>query len=210
MNLFFKFTPLHKEWLILSMLANEQNITQRKIANKLGLSVAMVNTYLEEYQNKGYIHMENISTKNVIYSITKKGEERRKYLNIQYLESVLKVYNEAKEECYRVFKKVVDHGFKNILLYGAGEVAEILLSVLNSEKEKQFRIIGIIDDDESKIGTYLLKKPIIDMASIKDFDYDAILISSYTNNLDIYKKLTDNKEIDINCIIQFFEESYDE
>ena len=210
MNLFFKFTPLHKEWLILTMLANEDNITQRKIANKLGLSVAMVNTYLEKYQNKGYINMENISTKNVIYSITNKGDDRRRYLNILYLESVLKVYNEAKGECFKVFKKIIDHGYKNILLYGAGEVAEILLSVLNNEKEKQFRIVGIIDDDENKIGTYLLKKPIIDIGSIKKFDFDAILISSYKHNADIYKKLSDDKRIDMNCIIQFFEECYDE
>lgn len=210
MNLFFKSTPLHKEWLILTVLSKEKDITQRKIAKELSLSVAMVNTYLEEYQNKGYINMESLSPKNVIYSLTSRGEDRRKYLNIQYLESVLKVYNEAKEECYQIFKKIVDRGYKNILLYGAGEVAEILLSVLNSEKEKKFRIIGIIDDDKDKIGSFLLRKPIIGIDSIKDFEYDAILISSYTNNEAIYEKLKINKNVDMNCVIQFFEEKYDE
>ena len=41
------------------------------------LSVSMVNAYLEDYQNKGYINMECLSSKTVLYSITEKGEERR-------------------------------------------------------------------------------------------------------------------------------------
>lgn len=207
MNLFFKSTPLHKEWSILTLLSKEKNLSQRKIANELGLSVAMVNSYLEEYHSNGLINMENLSPKVVIYSLTDKGEERRRFLNIQYLVSVLSVYNEAKEECYIIFKKVINKGYKNILLYGAGEVAEILLSVLNDVKEKQFRIVGIIDDDNNKIGKFLLKKPIIKIDDINNYDYDAIMISSYSNNDIIYNKLIE-KGFDKNKIIQFFDDKY--
>lgn len=205
MNDFFKSTPLHKEWLILTKLSKENNITQRKIAKDLSLSVAMVNSYLEEYKNKGLIDMKCLSPKNVIYSLTFKGEERKKYLNISYLESVLKVYNEAKEECYQIFKKIVDKGYKNILLYGAGEVAEILLSVFN-DSDEQFDIIGIIDDDVNKIGTLLYGKSIISLNSINDLKYDAILISSYTNNEVIYQKLLNCDNVNMSCVIQFFED----
>lgn len=205
MNDFFKSTPLHKEWLILTKLSKENKITQRKIAKDLSLSVAMVNYYLEDYKNNGLIDMECLSPKNVNYSLTSKGEERKKYLNISYLESVLKVYNEAKEECYQIFKKIVDRGYKKILMYGAGEVAEILLSVFN-DSDEQFDIIGIIDDDKNKIGTFLYGKPIISLNDINDLEYDAILISSYTNNEIIYKKLLKYKNISMNCVIQFFDE----
>lgn len=208
MNDFFKSTPLHKEWLILTKLSKENKITQRKIAKDLSLSVAMVNSYLEEYKNKGLIDMECLTSKNVNYSLTSKGEERKKYLNISYLESVLKVYKEAKEECYQIFKKIVDKGYKNILMYGAGEVAEILLSVFN-DSDEQFDIIGIIDDDINKIGTFLYSKPIISLNDINDLEYDAILISSYTNNEVIYQKLLNYDNIDMNCVIQFFDEKVD-
>ena len=45
----YKPTPLYKKLLILNMLDSDENLTQRMIAKKVGISVSMVNSYLDEY-----------------------------------------------------------------------------------------------------------------------------------------------------------------
>ena len=53
------------------------------------VSVAMVNIYIDEYEEKGLLKRAYSSTKSVTDKITDLGESRIKLLNIQYLESAL-------------------------------------------------------------------------------------------------------------------------
>ena len=63
--------------------------------------------------------------------------------------------------CNFFFNKICEKGFKNILLYGAGEVCEMLLLTLNDSKEKNINVLAVIDDDIKKIGRSLKGKDII-------------------------------------------------
>jgi len=203
-NLFFKPTPLYKEFLILDLIERNQDITQRELSQKLGVAVSMINSYLEEYEKKGYLNRNYISQKIVKYLITKKGVERKKVLNISYLSSSQKIYQSAKENIITFLKQIINKGFRKILLYGAGEVAEILLHTINSDRHLPLKALGVIDDDPSKTNYYLSNVKIMSRESIFNIDHDGILISSYTNNEIIYRKLLEinyNK----NKIIQFFE-----
>ena len=64
-NNFFQPTPLYKEYLVLDMIEKRPNITQRVISEALGVSVSMINYYLDEYEKKGYIKRKYHSTKSV-------------------------------------------------------------------------------------------------------------------------------------------------
>lgn len=203
-NLFFKPTPLYKEFLILDLIERDPNITQRELSKKLGVAVSMINSYLDEYEKKKYLKKDYISLKTVKYLITKKGIERKKVLNISYLSASQRIYQSAKENIISFLRQIVEKGFRKILLYGAGEVAEILLQSINNDRNLPLKALGVIDDDPSKINHYLANVKIISRDSIRKIDHDGILISSYTNNELIYRKLLElnyNK----NKIIQFFE-----
>ena len=202
----FKPTPLFKELMILNLIANEKRITQRKISNAAGISTSMVNSYLEDYANKGLIDITYSNSKNVHYKITKKGEEERKLLNIQYLESALDFYNSAKTECLNYLKQIISKGHKNILFYGAGEVAEIMLYVINNSDDIDINILAIIDDDINKQGKKITNINIISFNDISNYNYDGIMISTYTNTEVIYQKLINNG-IDEKVILQFFDEN---
>ena len=200
---FFKTTPLYKEFSLLSAISRDKHITQRDIASKMNVSVAMVNFYLDEYEEKGLIKRVYHGTKSIDYFVTDKGEERRKELSIRYLESALDVYNEAKLSCNVIFKKLRIKNFKKILFYGAGEVCEMLLSVLNSDQSIDLDVIAVIDDDNKKIGKKILDKDIISLNEITNLSYDGILISTYTHTDAIYQKLIE-QTIDKEKIVSFF------
>ena len=200
----FKPTPLFKELMILNLIANEKKITQRKLSNAAGISTSMVNSYLEEYSKKGLLDITYTSTRSVSYKITKKGEEERKLLNIQYLESALDFYNSAKLECLNYLKQIINKGYKNILFYGAGEVAEIMLYVINNSNDININVLAIIDDDELKVDNNIASYKVIKFEDKDNYDYDGILISSYTNNEIIKNKLIENN-IEKEKILEFFE-----
>ena len=137
-------------------------------------------------RKKGLIKRKRHSTKNVEYFVTKKGSERRKVLNISFLNNSLKIYKSAKENIAIFINQINDKGFKKILLYGAGEVSEILLQSILTDKDIPIEIVGVIDDDYKKQGQALLGTSIISLESIWNIKHDGILIASYTNKKSNY------------------------
>ncbi len=200
---FFKPTPLYKEFMILDLIEKNKDITQREMSNALGVAVSMVNAYLDEYEQKGYIKRKYHSTKTVEYFVTKKGVERRKLLNIWYLKSSQNVYQSAKDNINLFLNQIIKKGFRKILLYGAGEVAEIILDVIQNDKKIPLQVLAVIDDDLSKENEILVDKEIISRKNINRFEHDGILISSYSHHQNIFDKLTKSNYKKEN-IIQFF------
>jgi len=181
-NPFFKPTPLYKEFMILDLIEKDAKITQRAISDALGIAVSMVNSYLDEYEDEGYIKRKYKSTKTVEYLITKEGKERRKLLNIWYLKSSHEVYLSAKDNIIKFLNQIIDKGFKKILLYGAGEVAEIMLQVIYSDHSIPLIVVAVIDDNEDKIGKKIVNTSIVSLSQIHEYAHDGILVSSYKHH----------------------------
>jgi DNA-binding MarR family transcriptional regulator len=188
-NSFFKPTLLYKEFMILDLIEKDANITQREISKIIGVAVSMTNAYIENFVKKGLIKKKKHSTKTVEYFVTKKGVERKKVLNISYLNASLNIYKSAKENIVEFLDQIIAKGYKNILLYGAGEVAEILLQTILIDSQIPINVLAVIDDDKSKQGKTLVNTKIISLDSIYDYIFDGILISSYTNQKLILNKL---------------------
>ena len=203
-NQFFKPTLLYKEYMILDMIEKNSNITQREMSNAIGMAVSMVNDYLDEYEKKGLINRIKHSTRNVEYFITKKGTERRKVLNIWYLKSSHNIYLQAKDNITNFLNQIINKGFKKILLYGAGEVAEIMLRVLNDDNQIPIEVLAVIDDDPAKENKIVVNLPIISLNSINNYKHDGILVSSYKHH-DVINNNLNKIKYPFNKVINFFD-----
>lgn len=203
-NSFFKPTTIYKEFMILDLIEKDANITQRRISELVDISVSMVNYYVDDYEKAGYITRKYQSTKTVKYLITKIGIERRKLLNIWYLQSAHSVYMSAKNNITMFLNQIIEKGFKDILLYGAGEVAEIILQSMNDDMTIPLHVKAVIDDDLTKKGQVVVNLPIIDTHQIHDYKHDGILVASYKHHNAINKHL---KDLDYpqHKIINFFD-----
>lgn len=190
--------------MILDLIEKDAKITQREISKKVGIAVSMVNSYLDDYEKKGLIKRKKHSTKNVEYFVTKKGVEQKKLLNIGYLKDSQILYDNAKENIEKFLDQLENKGKHKLFLYGAGEVAEILLHAIFSSDKTQLVILGVIDDDNEKVGKSIYNTPIVSLDMVNDYLYDGILISSYTNKNTIMNKLT-QYHYDTNKIYNFFD-----
>lgn len=202
-NIFLKASPIYKEYGILEYLAINSNVTQRDISNYSGSSLSMINQYLYEYTNKGYIEKVFINQRQYEYSLTNKGFSRLKELNIKYAKSIRNLYINSKNMIIQYLNRINKEGFKNILLYGSGQVAEFFLQVIEEMDNSPLKILAIIDDDIKKQGKLLFNIEIISREKIKNFDFDGIFISSDIHNITIHKKILD-LGIDKSKIINYF------
>ncbi|MDI6452374.1 winged helix-turn-helix transcriptional regulator [Peloplasma aerotolerans] len=188
-NSFFKPTLLYKEFMILDLIEKDRHITQREIAKAIGVAVSMVNSYIDQYEKDGLIKRKKHSTKTVEYFVTKKGMERRKLLNIWYLKSSNNIYIQAKDNIISFLNQIIDKGFKKIILYGAGEVAEIMLQVMNDDNQIPLEVVAVIDDNKDRIGEKLVNIPIITLNELSKYNHDGIMISSYKHHETIHNNL---------------------
>jgi FlaA1/EpsC-like NDP-sugar epimerase len=175
--------------MILDMIEKDQKITQRKMSEILGSAVSMINTYLDEYENNGYITREYLSTKTVLYHITAAGFERKKLLNIWYLQASQIVYQSAKNNIINYLMEISKRGFHKIMLYGAGEVTSIILDVIQDDKLVPLTVVAIVDDDLDKVNHTISGLKVISINSLNEFIFDGILISSYAHSGKMYTKL---------------------
>lgn len=203
-NKFFKPTPIYKKYRILDLVSKDEKITQRTISEDLDVSVSMVNQYLDEYEEKGYIIKEYLNSKTINYLLTKKGEEQKRLLNIWFLKDTFNIYSKAKIDIVYFLNQVIKKGVNKVLFYGAGEVAEIILQVISSDNNIPLKVVAVVDDDLNKENKVIVNTPIIKKEDIKKYDHDAMLISSYTHRDKIIKNLKDI-DYDHKKIIRFFD-----
>jgi DNA-binding MarR family transcriptional regulator len=187
MNKFYKPTPIYKEFQILNLIANNETITQRIISDELNIALSMVNKYLKEYEEEKYITIKNSTDKKVEYNLTQKGEDRIRFLNIGYLSSSNQVYDEARRSVLENLEKVLEPGTKSIIIYGAGEVASIIVDVL--QYVNTLKIKAIIDDNSEKQSQQLGGIEISSNEGLKTTDADEFLISTYKQQDVIKNKL---------------------
>ena len=190
---FFSPTKTLKEMLLLQHIEENPNTTQKGIARAVGGAPSTVNEYMEDLEERNLLIRDYKSAKVVHYNITPKGIKRKRYLSITYFHELLELYRLAEENIEKFLVGLEDKGYENILIYGAGEVAQTILGILKYRTDKSLKVVALIDDDKDRQDTEMLGYKIISREKIKDYKHDGIVITSYTFEDEIRKKL---EEID--------------
>lgn len=169
-NIFFKPTKEYKEFIILDLIEKNPSITQREISKSLNASVSLINLLINQYEKRNLLRKKKYSSKTVDYSLTKHGVERRKVLNMLFLKSSQDVYYEAKNNIVHFLNKLFDLGFKKILLYGAGDIADIILKTVKDEKNIKLSLSAVVDDDSLIQNKFIRNIKIISRDNLKKYD----------------------------------------
>ena len=177
---FFSPTKTLKEMLLLQHIEENPNTTQKGIARAVGGAPSTVNEYMEDLEERNLLIRDYKSAKVVHYNITPKGIKRKRYLSITYFHELLELYRLAEENIEKFLVGLEDKGYENILIYGAGEVAQTILGILKYRTDKSLKVVALIDDDKDRQDTEMLGYKIISREKIKDYKHDGIVITSYT------------------------------
>jgi len=184
---FFKHSPLFKRLLILTAIEKNPHISQNILAEEIGLTSSMVNNYIRELSKKGMISIKGNTNRTMNYNLTPKGLEEKMSLLIAYTLETTGLYQDAKKEFAQKLKKIYEEGIHNVVLFGAGETAEILYS---ASKSLDLEIIGIVDNDPDKQGTLFGNLIIRPPDFIERINPDGVIIASVGRQDEIYEQIT--------------------
>ncbi|MFA7411835.1 MAG: winged helix-turn-helix domain-containing protein [Tissierellaceae bacterium] len=186
---FFNPTRELKEMLLLQHIEENANTTHKEMAVVIDGAPSMVNVYMDRMEEEGYLIRDYQSSKVVYYNITTEGIKRKNFLSITYINELLELYRIAENNVVDFLIRLENKGYRNILVYGAGEVAETILGIIRGREDKLLQVEALIDDEEERQGKNLLGYDIISRNEIDKYKHDGIIIASYAYEDEIKEKL---------------------
>ena len=169
---------------ILNRIEENGRVTQPEIANHLGISLGLANSFIKRIARKGYIKLTTIPRDRAKYLITPQGITAKSRLTIKYLQHSLNFYKQAKDTIARVYAQLEKEGVKNIVFYGVGELAEIAYILL---QQHQMKLSGVVD--ELTAGKLFLKQRVGTIGDLKSLSFDKVIVTVFESPDEIIVKL---------------------
>ena len=186
---FFNPTSDLKILLLLEQIQSSNKITQNKLARYIHSAPSMINTYIKRLEGEGFLVKNKKTKRNVEYIITKKGNDRKNYLLVTYMNELIELYNLTKINIELFVKNLIKRNYKNCVFYGAGETAKVIIKVIKDMSKSDFKLIFLIDDDLSKQGKNFEGYDVVNNVNINKYSIDAIIITSCVYEKEIRDKL---------------------
>ena len=101
---------MKKFFFILKELSINPQLTQRDIAQKIGISLGKTNYLIKELAKKGLVKIKNLSSKDhklkrITYILTPKGFKEKSELTLHFLKRKQQEYESLRQEWKNNFKK---------------------------------------------------------------------------------------------------------
>ncbi|MBX9608588.1 MAG: winged helix-turn-helix transcriptional regulator [Gammaproteobacteria bacterium] len=136
---------------ILEAIEARRDVTQRRLADQLGVALGLTNSYLRRCVRQGLVKIQQAPANRYFYYLTPQGMAEKSRLAVAYLRSSLGYYHRAGESIGACFAHCQAQGWRRLVLAGMSEIAEIA-----SIRAHDFHIevLGTIDLG-SKVDVFL-------------------------------------------------------
>jgi len=168
---------------ILEAIEQRDDLTQRHLANKLGVALGLANSYLKRCVRKGLIKIHQAPANRYLYYLTPTGFAEKSRLTAKYLSISFDFYRKAGNSFRQVFKYSKQQGWENILFCGISELSEIASLRIN-----EFELQHVATYESGSNLKAFLGKPVwnnLDNCS----DVDAFLITSLNAPSEMYQQV---------------------
>jgi DNA-binding MarR family transcriptional regulator len=167
-------TSAYRDLRLLTELSSDILVTQRSLAKKQGLALGLMNLLIRRLVKKGYVKIVSLKHNRLRYLITPQGIAEKVRLTHEYLEYAVSFYRQLRAFLMRTLSLVEPAGGKDILLYGAGEAAEIAFLVA---QQMGFNVVAVVDEGANGEGVFL-NRPIKRLAELSTVSFDWVVVAS--------------------------------
>ena len=167
---------------VLEAVAANEAITQRRLAERLGIALGLTNLWINRLAHKGYIKCVNVQSNRLRYLITPRGIAEKTRLTYEYVEYSLYLYRQVRNHLRTVLRPLERSG-RRVAIYGAGEPAELAYLTL---KEVGLEPAAVFDGEG---GWQFLGMPVRDVREQHLVDYDLLIVATFDNPQRVLKQL---------------------
>lgn len=127
---------------LLDAIEQRSDLTQRDLAQRLGVALGLANSYLKRCVHKGLVKVHQAPPNRYLYYLTPQGFAEKSRLVGRYLTHSFAFYREASQACRGALGECRARGFRRVGLCGVSELAEIaMLQGMDLDAE----IVGVLD-----------------------------------------------------------------
>ena len=126
---------MSREVNILNYIYENENITQRDIANHVGMSLGGVNLLLKKMAAAGWIRILALKNPKLVqYILTPEGMQEKTSKTYRYITRTYRNILKTRQVIMTMLKNLEDEGYETVCLYG--------------EKDEVFEIVSMIIEEE--------------------------------------------------------------
>jgi len=137
---------------LMSELENGDTISQRELANRLGVAVGLVNSYLKNLVAKGFVRVRAFPRNRYSYLLTPKGLAEKSRLAFHHFSYFTSLYTTTRQDYLSLFSSLQEQGVERVAFCGVDEVAEIAYLSL---RETGLRLSLVMDEVGNGQGVLL-------------------------------------------------------
>ncbi len=175
-----------RDLLLLKELAEAGHISQRSLAQRLGMGLGVVNRRIRAFLDAGFIRVVDSSVRPFAYQLTRRGEGYRTRLRHRRYEGVVGELRELQRHIEERLAKIGRMGIRRLVFYGSGEVMELTLPLAEAQG---LEVVGLVDDDPAKHGISRGGLEVGRPDAVPSLEPDAVLITTFRHADEIKEKM---------------------
>lgn len=168
---------------ILEKVEQDHLPSQRDLAKELNISLGLVNSFVKRLAKMGYFKITHTPKNRLKYILTPKGVAEKTRLTYAYIQLSYQFYRDARRKLQKIFIDLQTQGVRQIIFYGAGDLAEIAYISL---QQTNIELIAVVDD--LKAGNAFWGLTIQEPAKLAVLSFDRILVTAVNSR----KRILDN------------------
>jgi DNA-binding MarR family transcriptional regulator len=163
---------------ILTAIDEGRPLSQRALAERLGVALGLVNLYLRRLSRRGYVKITEFpakpaARKRLRYLLTPKGLAEKSRLTWEHMAYALRLYQRARQTLRESLSLLPGNGAKRVALCGVGEAAELAYLTL---RESGLEPVGVFGDEP---GARFLDFTVRPVAELADADVDVVVLATF-------------------------------
>jgi DNA-binding MarR family transcriptional regulator len=163
---------------ILTAIGGGGPVTQRALAEQLGVALGLANLCLKRLASKGLIKVMEFpakpsARKRLRYVLTPKGMAEKTRLSYEYMAYSVRLFRRTRGNLRETMARLHALGMKRFALCGAGEAAELAYLTL---REFGLEPVGVFDRES---GGQFLGFPVRALAEVSGEEIDGVIVATF-------------------------------
>lgn len=161
---------------ILEAIADNDGVSQRNLAQKLNVSLGLVNSFVKHLTAKGYFRAKALPKDRVRYILTPEGAAEKTRLAYDYIKYSFDLYKKSYGIIHEMLHGLANEDVETVALYGVGVISDMIFQEVS---KLGIKIAAVIDD--ANRGKLFHGKTAIGLDEIKNVNFDRIIVTACDN-----------------------------
>jgi len=162
-----------RELDLLTEIQATPKTSQRYLAARLGISLAMTNLLLRNIARKGYARVTRARWRGWMYALTPAGFSRKIELTVAYVHHLLEQYQWVRQTLRQELEPLALHAESRVAILGTGDYAELVYLQLKDFGVEEMDVYA----SGSEVGGMFLGMPVSDVATLRSREYDCVVVA---------------------------------